>query len=82
MAPVAARGTPRAERPGPFRDVHELKEFEQAREAFRVAHADSRSRLAADCWIDFIDCDVARRQARERKQAKPEDEKQGSILQL
>ncbi len=39
----------------------ELERYDQAREAFRVARADSRSRSAADRWIDFIDREVARK---------------------
>jgi tetratricopeptide (TPR) repeat protein len=39
----------------------ELQRFDQAREAFRSARADSRSRSSADRWIQFIDNEVARK---------------------
>lgn len=39
----------------------ELQRFDQAREAFRAARADNRSRNSADRWIQFIDTEVARK---------------------
>ena len=48
----------------------ELQRFQQAREAFQAARADSRSRVTADRWIDFIDREVARRQDIERQLAR------------
>jgi tetratricopeptide (TPR) repeat protein len=39
----------------------ELQRFDQARDAFRAARADNRSRNSADRWIQFIDTEVARK---------------------
>ena len=48
----------------------ELERYDQAREAFRVARADGRSRSAADRWIDFIDREVARKRDIEEQLAR------------
>jgi hypothetical protein len=48
----------------------ELERYDQAREAFRAARADGRSRVAADRWIDFIDREVARKQDIQRQLAR------------
>jgi len=50
----------------------ELQRYEQAKEAFRAARADSRSRTSADRWIDFIDREVARKRDIERQLARLE----------
>jgi hypothetical protein len=50
----------------------ELQRYDQAREAFRAARADSRSRVAADRWIDFIDREVARKRELEQQLARLE----------
>lgn len=48
----------------------ELQRYDQAREAFRAARADNRSRGAADRWIEFIDREVARKRDMERQMAR------------
>ena len=48
----------------------ELERYDQAREAFRAARADSRSRVVADRWIEFIDREVARRRDIEQQLAR------------
>ena len=48
----------------------ELQRYDQAREAFRAARADNRSRSSADRWIDFIDREVARKRDIERQLAR------------
>jgi tetratricopeptide (TPR) repeat protein len=48
----------------------ELERYDQAREAFRAARADSRSRTSADRWIEFIDREVARKRDLERQLAR------------
>lgn len=50
----------------------ELQRYDQAREAFRAARTDSRSRSSADRWIDFIDREVARKRDLERQLARLE----------
>jgi hypothetical protein len=50
----------------------ELQRYGPAREAFSAARADSRSRTAADRWIDFIDREVARKRDIERQLARLE----------
>lgn len=48
----------------------ELQRYAQARDAFRAARADSRSRVAADRWIDFIDREVTRKRDIEQQLAR------------
>lgn len=50
----------------------EMKRYDQAREAFRAARADSRSRTSADRWIQFIDNEVARKRDIEQQLARLE----------
>ena len=57
--------------PATFQDLLlELQRYDQAREAFRAARADNRSRVAADRWIEFIDREVARKRDMERQMAR------------
>jgi hypothetical protein len=48
----------------------ELERYTQARAAFQAARSDSRSRAAADRWIDFIDREVARKRDIEQQLAR------------
>ncbi|HUG99501.1 MAG TPA: tetratricopeptide repeat protein [Gammaproteobacteria bacterium] len=48
----------------------ELQRYDRAREAFRAARSNSRSRAAADRWINFIDREVARKRDIERQLAR------------
>lgn len=48
----------------------ELQRYDQAREAFRAARADSRSRVSADRWLDFIEREVARKRDLESQLAR------------
>lgn len=48
----------------------ELKRFDQAREAFSAARADSNSRASANRWIEFIDREVARKRDIEQQMAR------------
>jgi uncharacterized protein HemY len=50
----------------------ELQRYDQAREAFRAARSDSRSRTAADRWLDFIDRELARKRDIERQMSRLE----------
>jgi tetratricopeptide (TPR) repeat protein len=50
----------------------ELQRFDQARNAFQAARADTRSRAAADRWLQFIDTEVARKRDIERQFARLE----------
>jgi tetratricopeptide (TPR) repeat protein len=53
----------------------ELKRFDQAKQAFQAARSDSRSRNAADRWIQFIDNEVARKRDIERQLARLEEDR-------
>jgi Tfp pilus assembly protein PilF len=48
----------------------ELQRYDNAKEAFRAARADPRSRTSADRWIDFIDREVARKRDIQRQLAR------------
>lgn len=48
----------------------ELQRYDQAREAFRAARADDRSRTSANRWIDFIDRELARKRDIEQQLAR------------
>jgi tetratricopeptide (TPR) repeat protein len=48
----------------------ELQRYDQAREAFRAARADSRSRVSAERWLEFIEREVARNRDLERQLAR------------
>jgi tetratricopeptide (TPR) repeat protein len=50
----------------------EKQRYAQAREVFRAARGDERSRRIADNWIEFIDREVARKQDLERQLARLE----------
>jgi outer membrane protein assembly factor BamD (BamD/ComL family) len=50
----------------------ELERYDQAREAFRAARADERSRSAANRWIEFIDRETARKRDIEQQLARLE----------
>jgi tetratricopeptide (TPR) repeat protein len=50
----------------------ELQRYDQAREAFRAARSDSRSRASADRWLDFIDRELARKRDIERQMSRLE----------
>ncbi len=50
--------------------LFEMQQYEPAKEAFRAARADDRSRRTANQWLEFIDKEVARKRDLDRQMAR------------